>query len=63
MDVLGRLHQIADERPDPIWQFPSEEKAIKEQKDVAKLEEVISQIDLGLEGSRKKLLAPNSEEG
>ena len=46
-----------------MWMFPSNEKAIKEQKDVQKLEDVIDELDMGLRGQRKRLLAPSSQEG
>jgi hypothetical protein len=41
LDVLGKLNQVADEREDPRWLFPSEVKKIMEIKEVERLQEIV----------------------
>lgn len=60
---MGKLNLDADEREDPRWQFPSEVRRIMEIESVEKLGENVKQMNLGLDGTRKTLIAPSSEEG
>lgn len=60
LDLLGTIN-LSTDRDDPKWQFRSQRKQIKREEEIEELEQIMDEIDLDLEGERRKLIVDDSK--